>query len=173
MRKIKQSYAIAGVLAVAAIGAMAVLSSGNVVTWNDGKTELGVVQGSTTQSGLVGSTTPSTIKTFDPQCVVQAVDQREYALLPALDARNSAIRNAVQTRDESQKAAWWEKDNTKRRTALRNILTNYSKEITRVNKDWRTAKSTIWKKYATDRKACGPTAANEDSNSSESLDSQI
>lgn len=172
MKKIKQNYALAGILASAAIGAMAVLNAANVVNIGSAG-ENGDVLPATTTRETVGTSTPDAIKTFDGLCMTQAVDQRETAFLAALDARNTAIRAAVQTRDEAQKAAWFEKNDTKRRTNLRSITTAYSREVSRVNSVWRTAKTAIWKKYVDTRKTCGPRAANEDSNASASLDSQI
>lgn len=172
MKKIKQSYALASILTVAAIGAMAVLNASNVVNIGS-EGENGDVLPATTTRETMGSSTPAAIKTFDGLCMTQAVDQRQTGLLYALEARYMLDKSAVQRREEALKASWFEKDNTKRRTALRNALNNYSRDITTANRAWRNDKTNIWKKYTDTRKTCGPRAANEDSNASASLDSQL
>lgn len=123
------------------------------------------------QNGAVTSTsTTATTSTFDPQCIVSAVDTRDTALIAAVDARDTALKAALSARKDALKAAWLltGKDRTK---ALRDAWKAYRGAVQRARSDFRKAYLAAWKQFNMSKKTCGRTA-NTDTTSS-SVDSSL
>jgi len=110
--------------------------------------------------------------TLDPTCIKTAIEVRDTAIIAVVEKFDTAIVNALNTRKTALKAAWDKTDKGERRAAIKEVLTTYRKAAQDARQTLRTEKRAAWKKYYTDRKACGVSGAS-DGNSTEGIDANI
>lgn len=115
----------------------------------------------------------SPARALDTVCVQNAIDKREAALLAAFDTRYTSTRVTIQKRNEAQKMAWQMAEAKDRKTALKKVWVDNSASMGKVMREWQGNRAASWRQFNTDRRACGPTAAAEDGNTSASVDAQL
>lgn len=162
-----KNYALLAILGLAVfLGGISIYS--NNLTKEDGATELGLVHGSTTRSGLAPA------PTVNADCMMAAIDGRDKALSQALDIKNRATALALSQRAIEQQGIWQKvTSSADRRANFKVVLANYKKSVDNANKEWRTARKAAWDKYAKNRKYCGTAAVADDSGFSEGIDGQL
>lgn len=166
-----KNYALLAILGLAVfLGGVSIYS--NNLSKEISGVELGLVQGSTTRSGLV--TARVTVGPQNAECMKAALGVRDESITKAFDAKNQAAVAALAVRQETQKNAWsTELTSAQRKTALKATWTAYKQVIDKAGKDYRAARKAAWAQYAKNSKFCGTAAAADDGKPSESMDSQL
>lgn len=108
------------------------------------------------------ATSTTNILTIDIACVRNAIEKRDTAVIAAVDAYATAVKSALSTRKDAEKAAWNLTDRTARRTALKAAQMTYRNSVRAARKAFRDARNSAWKQFRTDRKACGGSAGSEE-----------
>ncbi|NCO23351.1 hypothetical protein COW09_01635 [bacterium (Candidatus Moisslbacteria) CG12_big_fil_rev_8_21_14_0_65_36_11] len=108
---------------------------------------------------------------LDPVCMQNAVEKRDSAIITASDAYYTTVKASLENRKSALKTAWSITDRKERRSALKTAWTNFTKTKKTATITWRKAKSSAWKQFKLDLRACGSTAASDDY-TSEGADAQ-
>jgi hypothetical protein len=94
------------------------------------------------------------VKTVDLACVKTAVEKRDNAVIAALDAFHTGVKQALTTRRDALRAAWDVSDKNQRKTAIRAAWSAFDGTWKKARRGMETAKKTAWNAYRTDAKAC-------------------
>lgn len=107
------------------------------------------------------------LKLLDPQCIVNAVEKRDNAILAGMDSYNATLRNLVVVRERDLKNAWLQfSDRKARRAEIARIWTKYRNDIRYMQRQSNTLRTNVWKQFMIDRKPCGTYATADDYTSS-------
>ncbi len=98
-------------------------------------------------------------------CVAAAVDKREVAIAAGWSAYASGTTANLAARRTALAAAWAMTDRAARRTAISAAWKTANEAQRATLKTWRAAKKSAWEQSSKDRRACGPSAASEMSES--------
>jgi len=119
------------------------------------------------QPALAQGTRTTKAKTFDPACMVSAINKREDALLAAVDARYNTHKTALSARKSALAAGWALTETAARNTAVKKAWADYKTAATNAQNSFRTSKESAWKTFGTERRACkAPTVPGEPGTSS-------
>ena len=118
------------------------------------------------------STPPvSTKKTINVECIQNAIEARDSAIITAVAAHASAQAAALTARKTALKAAWAMSDQKARRAALRDAWRIFDTASRTARRSYRDAQNAAWKKFNTDRRACGTGVSDDPGN--QGHDSQL
>ena len=102
-------------------------------------------------------------KYLDAQCIVNALEKRDNAILTGMDSYASTIRNLVVVRGRELKNAWLQFSNrTARKAEIARVWTKYRTDIKYMARQSNSLRINAWKQYTIDRKACGIYATSDD-----------
>ncbi len=101
-------------------------------------------------------------KEVDAQCMINAIDKRDNAIIAAVDASSASVKTALTARRDALKAAWALTDKTARRKALSEAWRKYGVDAKAARETLRKGKTDAWNQFYTDRKSCGTTVASDD-----------
>lgn len=115
-----------------------------------------------TRHNATGTQTQAPTNQVNVACVQAAIEKRDTAIIAAVDAYATAVKSALSTRKDAEKAAWNLTDRNARRTALKAAQTTYRNSVRVARKAFRDARNSAWKQFRTDRKACGGSTGSEE-----------
>lgn len=102
-------------------------------------------------------------KNLDTECIANAVEKRDNAILAGMDSYASTIRNLVVVRGRDLKNAWLQfSDRTARKAEIARVWNKYRTDIKYMSRQSNTLRTNAWKQYTIDRKACGVYATSDD-----------
>lgn len=96
------------------------------------------------------------------ECMVEAVDARDDAIILAWGVYSDAIKTALGFRESNLKDAWAITDKTQRKAALEKAWTAWRLDSKTARNIFDDAKKAAWKQFEKDRKNCN--APNDDMN---------
>ncbi|MFA5047571.1 MAG: hypothetical protein WC516_00855 [Patescibacteria group bacterium] len=100
-------------------------------------------------------TTTAKIKgQFDPVCLAMAIDNRDTALINAVDAYGLAVKNALGTRKEALKTAWAVTNVKDRKVAVKKAWADFKKSHKLAATALRKAKKSAWSAFDKEKKVC-------------------
>lgn len=100
---------------------------------------------------------------LDTQCVANAVEKRDNAILAGMESYYGTLRNLVVTRKTELKNAWLQfSDRKARRVEIARIWTKYRTDTRYMQRQSTALKNNVWKQYMVDRKTCGIYATSDD-----------
>lgn len=102
------------------------------------------------------------LKLLDAQCMVDAVEKRDNAILTGMDSSYSTQRNLIVVRGRDLKNAWMISDRQERRAEIARIWNKYRADIKYMQRRSNIMKTNVWKQFMVDRKACGTYATADD-----------
>lgn len=106
------------------------------------------------QATTTSATTTSATSTV-ANCMGNALDKRENALIGAHDVYNTAVKTALTNRLTALKASWNELEKKARIAKREAAYKAFRTEIQTANSTVRLAKNNAWKTFQTDAKSCG------------------
>jgi hypothetical protein len=103
------------------------------------------------------------LKLLDTQCIANAVEKRDNAILAGMDSGYSTQRNLIVVRERDLRNAWLQfPDRKLRRAEILRIWTKYRADVRYMQRQSTILKTNTWKQYALDRKTCGTYATSDD-----------
>ncbi len=122
------------------------------------------------QESPAATTQPVKKNQLDPACMQNAVEKRDNAIIARVDSFATFVKGALEIRRDAQKTAWTITDKKQRQAALKNAWAKFKGTWAKAFKKLRTDRTTAWKQFYIDRKACGSNAPINDK-TTESADS--
>lgn len=151
-------------LAAFAFTAMPVFATGDTNATSTGST-------STSSTATLNEGQKIKAAQVNLECMQNAVDARDTAIITALDAFHASAKSALETRKAALKTAWGITDRLARRTALKTAWNAYISAMRAARKTFRDARMAAWKAFNVGRKACG--RGHEDDRGAEGYDNQL
>ena len=111
-------------------------------------------------------TTPTPVPTSTPApshspmpkvntaCMQTAVGKRDGAIISGLDAYYNAAKSALTSRQTALQGAWGITDKKAHTEAQRKAWSDYRASIKAARKTFQSARTSAWKQFSTDAKAC-------------------
>lgn len=108
---------------------------------------------------------------LDKACMQAAIEERDTAIVTAVDAWHATVKIALTRRKDALKAAWNIEERHARRQAIRQAWSDYRKSSHEARRELRRDKHEAWETFRRERKDCRVSPS--DDQSSASLDAHL
>ncbi len=112
------------------------------------------------------STTPVTETASGLECIQDAIETRDTALIDALSSYHAAAKTALETRIAELKSAWEQPKGTYRKADIKDVWTEYRIDLRNARKEFKLDKKVAWDVFKKAKAACKGVQVSDDTGNS-------
>jgi hypothetical protein len=119
-----------------------------------------------TSSSTDSGTTPVVETSSGLECIQDALETRDEAIMDAFDTYHTSAKAILQTRITDLKSAWEQPKGTYRKADIKDVWTTYRNELRAARKEFKLDKKVAWDAFKKAKASCRGVQVSDDAGSS-------